>query len=313
MPFKTEHGTHYHMRSGCSGATIACDTAGLSPCSRCCGEGLGTPTGTPSEASVPSGAPDYSAAEALIDEETESRTGPAIFTREFTTPDSEGVYAVRISKHPETGAEAVSSKGTDVGYIPETDEATHMRSLSSILEMTSSADMMAYHSMPSYDSVSEDEIRSIYFDMDGTLADLYSVPDWLPKLRSSDPTPYEDAVPLVDMGELNDAIRRLQGAGWHVGVVSWLAKVSDDGYSRAVSASKRLWLMRNLPTLDEINLVSYGVAKQTAIANKRNAVLVDDESQNLEAWQDDRAGRTVIDASDPMEMLRQVQALSYAS
>jgi hypothetical protein len=95
--------------------------------------------------------------------------------------------------------------------------------------------------------------------------------------------------------------------------VSWLSKVSDDGYSRAVSASKRLWLMRHLPTLDEINFVSYGVAKQTAVAHRRDAILVDDEPQNIRAWSDERSRRTTIDASVPSEMLRRVQALSHAS
>lgn len=40
MPYyRTIYGTHYHMEYGCHGATIACDTNGLSPCSDCCGVG----------------------------------------------------------------------------------------------------------------------------------------------------------------------------------------------------------------------------------------------------------------------------------
>lgn len=38
MPFKTKHGSHYHMTEGCHGATIPCDTTGLTPCSDCCGK-----------------------------------------------------------------------------------------------------------------------------------------------------------------------------------------------------------------------------------------------------------------------------------
>lgn len=42
MPFKTQYGSHYHMTYGCHGATIPCDTAGLTPCSDCCGgSGIG--------------------------------------------------------------------------------------------------------------------------------------------------------------------------------------------------------------------------------------------------------------------------------
>lgn len=37
MPYKTEHGSHYHETWGCHGATIPCGTEGLTPCSDCCG------------------------------------------------------------------------------------------------------------------------------------------------------------------------------------------------------------------------------------------------------------------------------------
>lgn len=37
MPFKTPYGKHYHTVYGCHGATESCSTAGLSPCSDCCG------------------------------------------------------------------------------------------------------------------------------------------------------------------------------------------------------------------------------------------------------------------------------------
>ena len=36
-------------------------------------------------------------------------------------------------------------------------------------------------------------MRTIWWDMDGTIANLYAVNDWLPKLRSEDPSPYAEA------------------------------------------------------------------------------------------------------------------------
>lgn len=63
MPFKTKYGKHYHMTEGCHGATIPCDTGGLTPCSDCCGKaetkasagsaGAGSPKGAGS--SIPAG------------------------------------------------------------------------------------------------------------------------------------------------------------------------------------------------------------------------------------------------------------------
>lgn len=59
MPFKTKSGTHYHLTYGCHGATISCDTAGLTPCSDCCGkadaavgDGSGAAPGSPSSGVV---------------------------------------------------------------------------------------------------------------------------------------------------------------------------------------------------------------------------------------------------------------------
>ena len=43
---------------------------------------------------------------------------------------------------------------------------------------------------------------TIFFDMDGTIADFYNVPNWLLKLRNNDASPYEEAVPLL---RLNNA------------------------------------------------------------------------------------------------------------
>ena len=42
----------------------------------------------------------------------------------------------------------------------------------------------------------------IWFDMDGTIANLYGVENWLPMLRAYDPTPYANAVPLLRLSRL---------------------------------------------------------------------------------------------------------------
>lgn len=38
MPYRTPYGSHYHEKYGCCGATEACGTDGLEPCSICCGD-----------------------------------------------------------------------------------------------------------------------------------------------------------------------------------------------------------------------------------------------------------------------------------
>jgi len=56
MPYRTEHGSHYHEEYGCHGATIPCDASGFAPCSDCCGaRGNGTGKSDGDGTGVPSG------------------------------------------------------------------------------------------------------------------------------------------------------------------------------------------------------------------------------------------------------------------
>lgn len=43
------------------------------------------------------------------------------------------------------------------------------------------------------------EMATIFFDMDGTLADFYGVENWLEYLNAEDTLPYEVAKPLHNM------------------------------------------------------------------------------------------------------------------
>ena len=40
---------------------------------------------------------------------------------------------------------------------------------------------------------------TICFDMDGTIADLYGVQNWLEMLQAENPQPYRQAKPLLDI------------------------------------------------------------------------------------------------------------------
>ena len=82
-------------------------------------------------------------------------------------------------------------------------------------------------------------IQTIYFDMDGTIADLYNVENWLPKLRAFDESPYVDALPMVDMEKLSHALRNLQKHGYKIGIISWLSKGSTKEYNAKVHKANR--------------------------------------------------------------------------
>lgn len=127
--------------------------------------------------------------------------------------------------------------------------------------------------------------KAIYFDMDGTIANLYGVEDWLPKLRAYDPSPYAEALPLVRLSVLARMLNRLQRNGYTLGVISWLSKDPDPTYGKAVTTAKLEWLAKHLPSVEwnEIHIVAYGTPKQT-LANFPDGILFDDEAQNRENW-----------------------------
>ena len=124
----------------------------------------------------------------------------------------------------------------------------------------------------------------IWFDMDGTLADLYGVKNWLEMLKAYDPTPYAKAKPLVNMAALARMIHNRQAKGYKVCIVSALSKESTPAYDAAVMKAKITWLKKHLASVqfDEIHFVPYSFQKNDV--NSGDDVLFDDEQRHLEAW-----------------------------
>ena len=126
---------------------------------------------------------------------------------------------------------------------------------------------------------------TINFDMDGTIADLYGVPNWLSMLRASDETPYAIAKPLVRLCSLAKMLNRLQREGYNLAVISWLSKTGTEEYNEKVTQAKLEWLAKHLPSVhwDNINIVEYGTPKETFCETPFD-ILFDDEEKNRENW-----------------------------
>ena len=122
--------------------------------------------------------------------------------------------------------------------------------------------------------------KEIWFDMDGTIADLYGVDGWLDMLLNENARPYEIAKPLLNMRELAKVLNRLIKRGWEIGVISWLAKNGTNDYNKKVANAKMKWLAKHLKSVKfaKIDIVEYGTPKQI----NRNGILFDDEKQNRE-------------------------------
>lgn len=130
-------------------------------------------------------------------------------------------------------------------------------------------------------------VKAIYFDMDGTIADLYGCEGWLDDLTAKRSKPYREAKPLVNMRKLGRELKRLQKLGYHVGIVSWLSKSGDEAYHEKVTKAKLDWLARHIGSVswDEIEIVPYGTPK-ASVVDFPEGILFDDEAPNRQAWDD---------------------------
>ena len=124
--------------------------------------------------------------------------------------------------------------------------------------------------------------KEICFDMDGTIADLYSVNGWLDYLIAEDVTPYAQAKVMLNMSALARHLNRLQRKGYTIKIISWLSKNGSDDYNDRVTETKKAWLKKHLASVhfDDIIIVKYGTPKQTL----GKGILFDDEIGNRQAW-----------------------------
>ena len=125
-------------------------------------------------------------------------------------------------------------------------------------------------------------MKEICFDMDGTIADLYAVDNWLEYLINEQTTPYEMARPMVNMNSLARVLNRLTREGYAVKVISWTAKNGSNEYNEAVAEAKRKWLAKHLKSVQfsEVVVIPYGTPKQ----NFGKGILFDDEKPNRDNW-----------------------------
>jgi hypothetical protein len=124
--------------------------------------------------------------------------------------------------------------------------------------------------------------KAIYFDMDGTIANLYAVDGWLNDLVAENTRPYALAVPMVNMSLLARRLNALQKAGYTIGIISWLSKNGTKAYGDKVAKVKKQWLKKHLASVhfDEIQIVAYGTPKETLGAG----IIFDDEEHNRIHW-----------------------------
>jgi phosphoglycolate phosphatase-like HAD superfamily hydrolase len=127
--------------------------------------------------------------------------------------------------------------------------------------------------------------KMLVFDMDGTIANLYGVENWLNDLRNEKVDPYVNAKPLYNMDEMSNVLNKAKSNGWRVAVTTWLAKDASRDYDKAVAEAKKAWLAKYDFPYDEIHCLKYGRTKANATRKKADfQVLIDDNKKVRDGW-----------------------------
>ena len=144
--------------------------------------------------------------------------------------------------------------------------------------------------------------KTLVFDMDGTIADLYAVTDWLENIIAENVRPYAIAEPMYNINKLVNVINRLKENGWRVAIVSWTSKHGSKEYNKAVRKVKKEWLDRYNFPYDELHVIKYGTPKSYCMKKTGGfQILFDDEEPNRKAW---RNGSTVNANEDIYKILK---------
>lgn len=127
--------------------------------------------------------------------------------------------------------------------------------------------------------------KQIWFDMDGTIANLYAVDGWLEDIRAENTRPYSEAKPMLNLSLLARLLNRVQREGWEIGIVSWGAKNSTEKFLKMTGCAKFYWLQNHLPSVNwnHIYIDYYGTNKFQRCGC--SGILFDDEEQNRNDWE----------------------------
>ena len=141
---------------------------------------------------------------------------------------------------------------------------------------------------------------TIWFDMDGTIADLYGVAGWLESLRARDVRPYTEAKGIGNLALIARLLNKVQVNGHEIGIISWTAKNAPAEYNARIYAAKVGWLGKHFPSVnwDTILVKPYGTDKKVATGG---GILFDDEKPNRDAW-----GAGAYEPRDIVKILKKV-------
>jgi len=116
--------------------------------------------------------------------------------------------------------------------------------------------------------------KQVYLDMDGTIADLYGMENWLERLKSEDKTIFEECEPITTEEKLFEVFPQEK---YNITILSMTPLGATKEYCENVERQKDNWLDKFFPNLTKRIYMAYGNNKN--LKNSQNHILVDDNEK----------------------------------
>jgi 5'(3')-deoxyribonucleotidase len=127
--------------------------------------------------------------------------------------------------------------------------------------------------------------KKIFFDMDGTIADLYNANNWLENLRNENNGLFANLMPIHNMKIMNKILENMVKNGWQIEVITWLPMNASKEYQVQCTKEKIEWLARYMPIVSKVHAVPYGTPKhQVGYKKGRIEILIDDNEDIIKEW-----------------------------
>ena len=138
--------------------------------------------------------------------------------------------------------------------------------------------------------------KALYLDMDGTIADLYTEPNWLGKIRAEVPNLFRNLKPMYNTNLIHNLFNLLIEDGWNIEVITWTPMDATEDYHNLVATEKAEWIAEHFPMIAEVHALKYGEPKQKAIKRRATLELLADDNAEVRAEWETPIRRKSIDA-----------------